>query len=97
MVPFFVTARYAGQDDRLAFTEVVLEQLAEGLRQPMPAFLTPATREAHLKGMLAEMAGKCQSQGERLVLLVDGLDEDRGVTTSPDAYSIAGAARSSDS
>jgi len=89
VVPFFVTARYAGQDDRLAFTEVVLEQLAEGLRQPMPAFLTPATREAHLKGMLAEMAGKCQSQGERLVLLVDGLDEDRGVTTSPDAYSIA--------
>ena len=35
--------------------------------------------------MLTQAAEKCQ----RLVLVVDGLDEDRGVTTGPDAYSIA--------
>ena len=35
--------------------------------------------------MLAQTAEQCQ----RLVLVVDGLDEDGGVTTGPDAYSIA--------
>ena len=29
VVSFFITARYAGQSDRTAFLEVVLEQLAE--------------------------------------------------------------------
>jgi hypothetical protein len=32
----------------------------------------------------------CAGEGRRLVLVVDGLDEDRGVTTGPDAHSIAG-------
>lgn len=31
----------------------------------------------------------CAARGERLILLVDGLDEDRGVTTGPEAHSIA--------
>ena len=57
--------------------------------KPMPAFLTAATREAHLLGMLAAAAEAFQRRGERLVLVVDGLDEDRGVTTGPDAHSIA--------
>jgi hypothetical protein len=43
----------------------------------------------HLLGMLARAAEVCQGKGERLVLVVDGLDEDRGVTSGPDAYSIA--------
>ncbi|WP_121007335.1 hypothetical protein [Saccharothrix australiensis] len=78
VVPFFVTARLAGQDDRGAFVDVVLEQLADLLGQPMPAFLTEATREAHFAGMLADAARRCRDRGERLVLVVDGLDEDRG-------------------
>ncbi|MDN3351436.1 hypothetical protein [Actinomadura sp. DC4] len=89
VVPFFVTARFAGQSDRTAFTEVVGEQLAALLGQPMPAYLTEATREGHLLAVLEEAADRCSQRGERLVLLVDGLDEDRGVTTGPDAYSIA--------
>ncbi|WP_116071912.1 P-loop domain-containing protein [Asanoa ferruginea] len=90
IVSFFVTARLAGQHDRAAFVAVVLEQLAELLGQALPAYLTEATRDAHLLGLLAEAARACERQGERLVLVVDGLDEDRGVVAGDDAYSIAG-------
>ncbi|MFE7034117.1 hypothetical protein ACFU9Y_27760 [Streptomyces sp. NPDC057621] len=89
VVPFFVTARFAAQNDRVAFTDVVLEQLGELLGEGPAAFLTPSTREAHLLRLLNGAARQCDGRGERLVLLVDGLDEDRGVTTGPDAYSIA--------
>ena len=40
MVSFFVTARYKGQDDRDAFTDAVMEQLADLLGEPIPAYLT---------------------------------------------------------
>ncbi|MGM1060708.1 hypothetical protein [Saccharothrix sp. Mg75] len=86
VVSFFVTGRLAGQDHRGAFVDVVLEQLAELLAEPLPTFLPETTREAHLVGMLAEAAELCRSRGERLVLLVDGLDEDRG---SAGPHSIA--------
>ena len=86
---FFITARYARQNDRVGFTDVVLEQLAEMLGQPMPSFLTDSTRDAHFHGMLADAAEACRRRGERLVLLVDGLDEDRGVTEMPATHSIA--------
>ncbi|WP_019070689.1 hypothetical protein [Streptomyces hokutonensis] len=89
VVSFFVTARYAGQSDRVAFTDVVLEQLAELLEQPMLAYLTEATRDAHFRALLQDAAALCQDRDERLVLIVDGLDEDRGVVAGPDAHSIA--------
>jgi hypothetical protein len=78
VVSFFITARFRGQDDSVAFAEVVLEQLAELLGEPIPALLTEATREPHLLRMLAEAADACHRRGQRLVLVVDGLDEDRG-------------------
>jgi len=90
IVSFFVTARLASQDDRGAFVEVLLEQLVELLGpQSMPMNLTDATREAHVLGLLGEATEICEERGERLALVVDGLDEDRGVT-SPLSYSIAG-------
>ena len=58
VVSFFVTARYKGQDDRVAFTDAVMEQLADLLGQPIPAYLTETTREPHLLRMLAEAAEK---------------------------------------
>ncbi|WP_432968792.1 hypothetical protein [Dactylosporangium sp. CA-233914] len=79
VVSFFVTARFAGQSDRVAFAEVLLEQLAELLGEPLPPLLTESTRDAHLLGMLSRASAHCG----RLVLVVDGLDEDRG------AHSIA--------
>lgn len=85
IVSFFVTARLASQADRVAFADNVLEQLAALTGEPIPAYLTAATREAHLLGLLRDVAHLCQDRGERLVLLVDGLDEDTG----PDSYSVA--------
>ena len=67
----------------------MLEQLAELLGQDLPPSLTAATRDAHLLGMLEQAAEACAAQGERLILVVDGLDEDRGITTGQDAHSIA--------
>ena len=90
IVSFFITARLAAQDTRDAFTQVLLEQLAEVTGQELPAVLPEATREAYLLDLLAQAAAACQQAGGRLVLVVDGLDEDRGVTTGPDAHSIAG-------
>jgi thioredoxin-like negative regulator of GroEL len=89
IVPFFITARLGAQNDVAAYVDVVLEQLAELSGEALPAHLTVATREAHLLYLYGAAARACAERGERLVLLVDGLDEDRGVTTGPDAHSIA--------
>lgn len=89
LVSFFITARLAGQNNRSAFIDNLLEQLLALLGETVPPFLTEATREPHLLGLLDTAAQLCRDRGEHLVLLVDGLDEDRGVTTGPDAHSIA--------
>ncbi|MGW4158383.1 hypothetical protein [Streptomyces sp. NPDC004788] len=89
IVPFFVTARWSGQNDVVAFVDVVVEQLAELAGEPLPARFPDATRESHLLHLYRVATRACAARGERLVLLVDGLDEDRGVTTGPDSYSIA--------
>lgn len=85
VVSFFVTARLADQSDRVAFIDNLMDQLHTVLgRTPSP--LTAAIREAHLLSLLAEAAAVCEARGEQFVLLVDGLDEDRGV---PAGHSIA--------
>ncbi|WP_144082758.1 MULTISPECIES: hypothetical protein [unclassified Micromonospora] len=91
IVSFFVTARHHQQNGRRAFLDNALEQLADLLEhRGLPVGLTDSTQEAHLLNMLSSAAAACQAADERLVLLVDGLDEDRGVTGGPDSYSIAG-------
>ena len=89
IVSFFITARLAGQNDRAAFIENLLEQLLTMLGQPLPPFLTDTTREAHLLGLLADAAQDCRARGEQFVLVVDGLDEDRGAHRGADWHSIA--------
>jgi tetratricopeptide (TPR) repeat protein len=81
VVSFFVTARLGGADDRVGFVGGVLEQLAALLGEAVPG----TSPEVHLRGMLAEAAEECRTRGERLVLVVDGLDEDRGVGPGPAA------------
>ncbi|WP_344224058.1 hypothetical protein [Paractinoplanes ferrugineus] len=90
MVAFFITARLAGQDTREAFTEVVTKQLCQLLGQQEPDGLTESTRDAALLDLFAQAARNRADVGGRLVLVVDGLDEDRGVTTGETARSIAG-------
>jgi tetratricopeptide (TPR) repeat protein len=90
IVSFFITGRFPGQADRNAFIENVLEQLATLLGKPLPAYLPESTKEAHLLGMLSDAAFACRERNERLVLVLDGLDEDRGLSGDPDVHSIAG-------
>ncbi|MFD7553812.1 hypothetical protein ACFV9E_04640 [Streptomyces sp. NPDC059835] len=82
IISFFVTARLSAQSDREAFLDVVIEQLATLLGEPLPPYLTAATRAAHLWRMLDAGAAACAEQGQRLVLVVDGLDEDSGAEHS---------------
>ncbi|MDT3439119.1 TIR domain-containing protein [Pseudofrankia sp. BMG5.37] len=89
VVSFFITARYAGNSDRLAFVEIVTEQLADILGESVPPFQDPGRRERLWFKFFADAAASCQEQGQRLILAVDGLDEDRGVI-GPGARSIAG-------
>ncbi|MEU5692917.1 hypothetical protein [Actinosynnema sp. NPDC020468] len=88
VVPFFVNGRDAAQGTRTAFLDVVIEQLAELLGRSTPV-LAEATRTGHLWALLEEAAHVCSARGERLVLLVDGLDEDLGVPAGADPTSIA--------
>ncbi|MFI1194820.1 MAP7 domain-containing protein [Micromonospora sp. NPDC020750] len=73
VVSFFPDA-HDGQRLTDAYTDVVLEQLVELTDGAMPAHLTRATRRAHLLGRYADAAAACRRRGERLVLVVDGLD-----------------------
>jgi tetratricopeptide (TPR) repeat protein len=88
LVSFFVTARLASQNDRAAFVDNVMEQLLALLGEGLPPFLTESTREGHMLGLLAQAAELCRERDEAFVLLVDGLDEDRG--TNKLGQSIAG-------
>ena len=90
IVSFFVTARFPGQANRNAFVENVLEQLAALLGKPLPSYLPESTKEPHFLGMLSDAAFACRERDERLVLVLDGLDEDRGLSGDPDVHSIAG-------
>ena len=90
LVSFFITARLAAQDTRDAFTTVLMEQLCALLGSELPVVVNEATRDAVLLDLLEQAAIACQQADERLVLVVDGLDEDRGETTGPKAQSIAG-------
>ncbi|BCJ45964.1 hypothetical protein GCM10010168_49120 [Actinoplanes ianthinogenes] len=89
LVSFFVTARLAAQDTRDAFTTELVEQLCALLDEDLPVVVDEAGRESALLDLLARAASECARDGGRLVLVVDGLDEDRGVTTGPHAHSIA--------
>lgn len=90
IVSFFITARLAAHDTREAFTQMLLDQLAGLTGQDLPAALPEATRDVFLLNLLARAARRCEQAGGRLVLVVDGLDEDRSPVTGPQARSIAG-------
>ncbi|RKT87240.1 hypothetical protein SAMN05421805_102347 [Saccharopolyspora antimicrobica] len=89
VVSFFITAGWAKHSERQVFVDIVVEQLWELLGQPAQPHLTPETRESHLLSLWGQAARHCGKHGQKLVLIVDGLDEDRGWDGSPDAHSIA--------
>ncbi|MEV6527953.1 hypothetical protein AB0M43_39135 [Longispora sp. NPDC051575] len=89
VVSFFITARFLGNSDRRAFLDTVIEQLADLLGRPLPAPVTPTNAVAHFADLLDAAAEECAGRGERLVLLVDGLDEDTGVVAGANTHSVA--------
>ncbi|MEU6484772.1 hypothetical protein [Streptomyces sp. NPDC046887] len=88
LVAFFITSRLARQNDAAAFCEVVQRQLYALLDEEEP-LTTPYTRDEQLRLAMNRAAELSASRGRRLVLVVDGLDEDRGVTPGPDCHGIA--------
>ncbi|ALG08689.1 hypothetical protein [Kibdelosporangium phytohabitans] len=89
IVSFFVTGQQAGQNNRAALTGNLVEQLLAMLGQPPPPYMPDSTLEGHLTGLIEEAAEACRRRGENFVLLVDGLDEDRGAHDGPSSHSIA--------
>ncbi|WP_225823697.1 caspase, EACC1-associated type [Streptomyces naphthomycinicus] len=83
VVAFFATLRLAGQADSLAFTDTLIEQLAWSLDETAPSTATmhSGTRDQLRRRLLNRAAARAHADGRRLLLLVDGLDEDRGPQT----------------
>ncbi|GHJ12989.1 hypothetical protein [Micromonospora sp. AKA38] len=80
VVSYFVPAGHSERTNRDAFIDVVLEQLVELTDRSMPGHLTGATRKAHLLNRYTEAAEACARRGERLLLVVEGLDDRRNVS-----------------
>jgi tetratricopeptide (TPR) repeat protein len=89
VVSFFITGRLAAQSDSSAFTDMLIDQLTAIIGESAPSSLTVAARDAHRRALLRAAAEKLQSEGRRLVLVIDGLDEDRGGRPGSGLASIA--------
>ncbi|MFI2208315.1 caspase family protein [Streptomyces sp. NPDC020141] len=79
VVSFFASARLVGQSDGTAFAEALVEQLGwylgqERARSPRHT----GTLETRRHQLLATAARKAHQERRRLVLVVDGIDEDTG-------------------
>jgi hypothetical protein len=87
VVSFFVTRRLAGQADSIAFTEAMVEQLAAVADES--ASMTPSGRDRERVLLLEQAARRVAERQERLLLVVDGLDEDEGAPPASRKPSIA--------
>ncbi|MEV7094659.1 hypothetical protein AB0M80_17670 [Amycolatopsis sp. NPDC051045] len=85
LVSFFITARDAGSDTRAGFLAAMIPQLAEVLEIPMPE----QSGASDFPGLLDAAAEASAHRGRRLILVVDGLDEDRDAGEDHGAKSIA--------
>lgn len=77
---FFVTARLAGQADHAAFTESLTHQLAAVAGRAPARHASAAGRDGEWRLLLREAAEHLAPDGRTLLLIVDGLDEDRSAS-----------------
>ncbi|BBH69753.1 hypothetical protein ACTI_64380 [Actinoplanes sp. OR16] len=77
VVSFFVTGRLAGKADSEAFTNAMVEQLSAVIEEDEPVAVSPGSLDAHRRHLFEAAARRLGEQGRRLVLVVDGLDEDK--------------------
>jgi tetratricopeptide (TPR) repeat protein len=88
VVSFFVNSRYGGQSDSDAFTESVSAQLEALVGEPeLPLAAVTSLRAGELLDLLEIAARRCEQANRRLLLIVDGLDEDTG-TAKPAIVSL---------
>ncbi|WP_461025861.1 hypothetical protein [Streptomyces sparsus] len=77
VVSCFITDRL-GRNDQSVFLETVMRQLALIAQREVGA---AGSRPEDLPGLCRAAAEACQNRGRRLVLIVDGLDEDKGAAS----------------
>ncbi|MFE3547388.1 hypothetical protein ACFXN2_01815 [Streptomyces kronopolitis] len=77
VVSCFITDRL-GRNDQSVFLETVMRQLALIAQREVGA---AGSRPEDLPGLCRAAAEACQDRGRRLVLIVDGLDEDQGAAS----------------
>jgi tetratricopeptide (TPR) repeat protein len=81
VVYFFTRAVEASESDHFAFTRRVLPQLAALTGDPLPTNWEGSASDDLRRRLLTKAAEQAQQRGRRLLLIVDGLDEDRGTTS----------------
>lgn len=85
VLAFFITRRQLGRSDQTAFLASLQGQLREYLHDPDLL----CTSQGQFLHALERAAAQATEAGQRLVLLVDGLDEDTGVPDGSSGHSIA--------
>ncbi|MEU8175585.1 trypsin-like peptidase domain-containing protein [Microbispora hainanensis] len=88
VVSFFVTARLPGQSDSEACLSALIEQLAALARGDPAAPPTAGARLGTMLRLLEETASRSREAGRRLLLVIDGLDEDTGTSMGPSIASL---------
>ncbi|MGW0327677.1 hypothetical protein [Nocardia sp. NPDC003183] len=79
VIGFFITDRLADQRDHRAFTDAVLDQLAVLLPDQRALIAGTSLNRDGLRNELLTLAAQREAAGgRRVVLVVDGLDEDAG-------------------
>ncbi len=86
---FFITGRVDGRADSNAFTSEMIEQLALLAQLPIPRGVLKAARSDLFDYLLDAAARRLRERHERLVLVVDGLDEDAAGRPGSGLQSIA--------
>lgn len=89
IVAFFITSRFAGQADSNAFLEAILEQLVAIVGEQPSSVLSSHVRIGHYLRLLKDAAQRSEETGRRLIIVIDGLDEDHGANDQLKIPSIA--------
>lgn len=90
VLSFFITAADASQSTSEAFTAALLDQLTALRGMDLPPLHTAGSAAGDLirRRMLEDAATRAERAGDRLVLVVDGIDEDHGAGPGSGTASI---------
>lgn len=89
VVSFFVTSSLADQSDSMAFTDAMIDQLALLAGRPAPLAISAAARDGIRRQLVEDAARRLRERHQRLVMVIDGLDEDTGNRPGSGRASIA--------